>query len=195
MVSVREFPRLNPRTAAGTYLSWSGGSDMVLELLPGVALRAAIIYGYLLLVVRIMGKRTVGDVSAFDPIVALIIRELGGPAILGEAPMEISLLGIAVFSGLHFLNGYLSWKSPALDRLTGGKPRVLVERGKIDRRALAREHLNEDDLRALMRQQGVEDLADVERAVMEQSGTLSVIKTQEAQEAKRRDIRDLDVDR
>jgi uncharacterized membrane protein YcaP (DUF421 family) len=152
------------------------------------ALRATAIYVFLLVVVRLLGKRTVGAATAFDFMVALILSEVVDEPIYGDVPLVQGLLVIAVVAGWHAVNSYLSYRSQRFDRLTGGEPTVLVEDGKIVRRAMRRERINEAELRSLLRVQGIEELADVKTATLEPDGVLSVIKTDEAQELQKRDL-------
>jgi len=112
---------------------------------------------FLLVVIRLLGKRTVGHSTAFDFMVALILGEVVDEPIYGEVPLVQALLVIGVIGGWHALNCFLSYRSPAFDRLAGGSPTVLVRDGRIARRALAAERINEE-LGSLLRLQGIEDL-------------------------------------
>jgi uncharacterized membrane protein YcaP (DUF421 family) len=152
------------------------------------ALRATVIYVFLLVVVRLLGKRTVGAATAFDFMVALILSEVVDEPIYGDVPLVQGLLVIAVVAGWHAVNSYLSYRSERFDRLAGGEPTVLVQNGKIVRRAMKQERVNEEELSSLLRQQGIEDLGDVKKATLEPDGLLSVIKTDEAQELQKRDL-------
>lgn len=155
------------------------------------ALRALVLYGALLFVVRILGKRTVGNITAFDLIVALILGEVVDEAIFGDVPVVKALGVFASVGGLHYLNSYLSFRSGRIDRFLGGNPRVLVRNGELDHRALAHERINEEELWSLLRLQKVEALEEVKRATLEPDGLLSVIRTEEAREVERRDLVDL----
>ena len=150
--------------------------------------RALVIYVFLLVVVRLLGKRTVGNFSAFDLIVALILGEIVDEPIFGDVPMAQALLAVAVVALLHAANEYLSYRSTAFDRLTGGASTVLVRNGALDRRALAKERLNEEELMSLLRMQSIDDLADVREARLEPSGQLSVLKTDAAKELQKEDL-------
>ena len=152
------------------------------------ALRATVIYVFLLVVVRLLGKRTVGAATAFDFMVALILSEVVDEPIYGDVPLVQGLLVIAVVAGWHAVNSYLSYRSQRFDRLTGGEPTVLVKDGQIVRKAMRQERINEEELWSLLRLQGIDDLADVKEATLEPDGLMSVIKTEEAQELRKRDL-------
>jgi uncharacterized membrane protein YcaP (DUF421 family) len=91
-----------------------------------------VIYGALLLVVRVLGKRTVGSVTAFDLIVALILGEMADEMIFGNVSLLEGLAAIGSVGLLHFGNSYFSFRNAAFDRLTGGTPRVLIQDGRVD---------------------------------------------------------------
>ncbi len=161
---------------------------MNVEELAMMAGRAAVIYVFLLALVRVLGKRTIGDLSAFDFIVAMLIAELIDEPINGKEPMLKGIVAILTVSALHYLNGYLSYKSTMIHRLTGGVPRVLVRNGRIDEHAMAREHVGEDKLWEMLREAKIDNIGDVSRATLEPSGQLSVIKTYKAKEADKHDL-------
>jgi uncharacterized membrane protein YcaP (DUF421 family) len=152
------------------------------------ALRATNIYAFLLVVVRVLGKRTVGAATAFDFMVALILSEVVDEPIYGDVPLVQGLLVIAVVAAWHFVNSYLSYRSPRFDRLAGGAPTVLVKDGVIVREGLRVERMNEEELWSLLRLQGVDDLKDVKEARLEPDGLLSVIKSEESRELQKRDL-------
>jgi uncharacterized membrane protein YcaP (DUF421 family) len=166
------------------------GSAMdVASELARIAGRTVVIYVFVLVVVRLSGKRTVGNFSALDLIVALIIGEVVDEPILGDVPIVQGLVAISTVAALHFVNSWLGYRSPQYEHLTSGSPQVLVRNGRIDRAASAAERINEEELRALLRLEHIEDLHDVKIATLETTGHLSVIKTDEATEAQRRDLK------
>jgi uncharacterized membrane protein YcaP (DUF421 family) len=152
------------------------------------ALRATIIYVVLLVVVRLMGKRTVGSATAFDFMVALILSEVVDEPIYGDVPMAQALVVIGVVAGWHTVNSWLSYRSQRWDRLTGGEPTVLVKDGVMDRDGMRQERVNEEELWSLLRLQGIEDLHDVKEATLEPDGALSVIKRESARELQKGDL-------
>jgi uncharacterized membrane protein YcaP (DUF421 family) len=102
--------------------------------------------------------------------------------------MTKALLAIAVVAGWHFVNSWLSTRSTWFDQLTGGMPRVLVRNGAIDRAAMSKEHVNEDELWTMLRRHEIEHLQEVKLATLEPSGDLSVIKTDQARELRKSDL-------
>ena len=152
------------------------------------ALRATVIYVFLLVVLRLLGKRAVGDATAFDFMVALILGEVVDEPIYGDVPLVQGMLVIAVIAAWHAVNSYLSYRSQRFDRLTGGSPAILIRNGVIDRKAMRRERINDEELWVLLRLQQIENLEDVKEATLEPDGQLSVIKTDAARELTRADV-------
>ena len=155
------------------------------------ALRATLIYAFLLVVIRLLGKRTIGNSTAFDFIVELILGEVVDEPIYGDVPVAQALVAIAVIAAWHWVNSWLSYRSHWVDWLTAGAPRALVRDGVIDRKAMTHELVNEDELWSLLREAGVDRLEDVKTATLEPGGKLSVIKTDEARELRKSDLREL----
>jgi uncharacterized membrane protein YcaP (DUF421 family) len=155
------------------------------------AARATVIYMFLLVVIRLLGKRTVGHSTAFDFMVALILGEVVDEPIYGDVPFAQGLVVIAVIAAWHWTNSWLSYRSRGIDWLTGGQPRVVVKDGTVDRGAMAKELLNEAELWSLLREQGIERLEDVKTATLEPGGKLSVLRTEHAREIRKADLRDL----
>jgi uncharacterized membrane protein YcaP (DUF421 family) len=141
-----------------------------------VAFRGLVIYVFLLVLLRVMGKRTVGGPTVFDFMVALILGELVDEPIYGDAPLAQALVALTAIAGLHYLNSYLGYRSTAFDRLTGGSPRVVVRNGHLDHDALAGEHVNPNELMGMLRAHEIEDLKQVKLAILEPDGKLSVLK-------------------
>lgn len=152
------------------------------------ALRATFVYFLLLLVVRILGKREIGNTSAFDLIVALILGEVVDEIIYGDVTVLQGVVAIGVVALWHLVNAWASFKSKFIDRLTGAPPTVVVKNGEIQRKDLARERLNEEELFSELRMMGVEDVKEVKRATLEPNGTISVLKEDWAKPVQRRDL-------
>jgi uncharacterized membrane protein YcaP (DUF421 family) len=184
--------RILPALGGENRTAPSAGEEVVCVGVRELALtagRAILIYVFLLVVIRALGKRTVGNFTAFDLIVALIIGEVVDEPIFGDVPVAQGLLAIAVVGALHFGNSFLSYLSPAFDRLTAGAPRLLVKNGTLDRRAMAMERVNEQELWSLLRMRQIDDLDDVKEAWLETTGELSVLRTEDARELQKGDLK------
>jgi uncharacterized membrane protein YcaP (DUF421 family) len=152
------------------------------------ALRATIVYFSMLGVVRLMGKRSIGALGAFDLLVALMLGEVVDEIIYGDVTLAQGLLVVVVIAGLHFANEWASYKSKFVARLTESEPTVLIKNGKIQKDALASERLSEDELRSQLRLQSIDDLDEVQTARLEPSGHISAIKTEAAKPLQKSDL-------
>src|SRR6185503_10177291 len=139
----------------------------------------------LLVLLRVMGKRTIGNFTAFDLLVSLMVGEVVDEIIYGDVPFVKGLTAIAVVCVLQYANSWLSFRSDALDRLLEGEPTPVVRNGQLVQEGLRREHMNENDVRAELRVQGVEDLREVKLAMVETGGEVSVILEDWAQPLRR----------
>lgn len=152
------------------------------------ALRASFVYLFLLLVVRVLGKREIGNTSAFDLVVALILGEVVDEIIYGDVTILQGVIAIVVVAIWHLVNSWASFKSAFIDRLTGAPPTVVIKNGQIQRKNLARERLNEDELFSELRMMGVDGVKEVKQATLEPNGKISVLKEDWAKPVQYQDL-------
>jgi uncharacterized membrane protein YcaP (DUF421 family) len=156
-----------------------------------IALRATIIYFFILVVVRFLGKREVGNLGPFDLIVALMIGEVVDEAIYGDVTMLQGMVAIGTVAVWHVVNSWAGYKSKLIHNLTESQPAVLVEDGKIDHKALASERLSVEELWSQLRLQGIEDLKEVKKAMLEPDGQISIIQQEWAKPVQKGDLKKL----
>ena len=152
------------------------------------ALRASFVYFFLLLVVRVLGKREIGNTSAFDLIVALILGEVVDEIIYGDVTILQGVVAIVVVAIWHLVNSWASFKSEIIDKITGAPPTILVKNGQIQRKNIAKERLNEEELLSELRMMGVEDVKEVKQATLEPNGKVSVLQEDWAKPVQRQDL-------
>ena len=152
------------------------------------ALRASFVYFFLLLVVRVLGKREIGNTSAFDLIVALILGEVVDEIIYGDVTILQGVVAIVVVAIWHLVNSWASFKSQLIDKITGAPPTIIVKNGQIQRKNLAKERLNEEELLSELRMMGVEDVKEVKQATLEPNGKVSVLQEDWAKPVQRQDL-------
>lgn len=141
-----------------------------------VCMRALAVYLILIAYVRLGKKRFLGQATAFDAILVIVVGSIASRAISGTAPFIASLAGTLVLIATHWIISFLAVSSPVLSSLTKGHDTLLIRNGRVDRQALSKAHMSDDDLAEDLRQQGVDKPADVREARLERSGKLSVIK-------------------
>lgn len=138
--------------------------------------RTVLIYLVVLVVIRCMGKREIGQFSPFDFVVAIIIAELAAiPMENKHIPLWQGITPILTLGILEIMLSYLALKSVFVRRLLDGCPQVVIANGEILKQELRRARYNLDDLLAQLRERGIVNPAEVEFAVLETSGRLSVI--------------------
>jgi uncharacterized membrane protein YcaP (DUF421 family) len=152
------------------------------------AVRAFALYVILLVLLRLMGKRTLGNFTAFDLLVTLMVGEVVDEIVYGDVPFPKGVTAILVVCALQYANSWMSARNPTLDHLLEGEPTPVVRGGRILTEGLRKEHMNESDLRAELRVLGVEDLGEVKLAMVETGGEVSVILEDWAQPLRRKDL-------
>lgn len=152
------------------------------------ALRAAGVFFFMLLVIRLLGKRTVGNFTAFDLLVALMLGEVVDEIIYGDVTMAQGIVAIVVLAAAKYLTSWLNYLDHGLNAILEGTPRPVVEHGRIDHRALRAEIMNEKELMATLRLQGIADLREVKLATVETDGEVSVVREDWAEPLRKGDV-------
>ncbi|WP_183814690.1 DUF421 domain-containing protein [Parvularcula dongshanensis] len=151
---------------------WFGGWDGLFE----VILVSPIIYLLVIVFVRVSGKRTTGQMNNFDWIVTVAMGSVVASGIvINTVEVVEAAAAVAMLTGLQFALTSLTRRFRAIDRLAKTEPCLLVRRGKVDERALAKERLTKDELAAALRQHGLARLDEIEWLLLENTGRFSVI--------------------
>jgi uncharacterized membrane protein YcaP (DUF421 family) len=138
-------------------------------------LRTMVIYFILIIFMRLMGKREIGQLSAIDLVVAIVIAELAAiPLADLNIPLIRGILPIAILTLAQISLSLLCLKNNAFRRIIYGKPNILIANGKIQQKEMRKARYNMDDLLTQLRERNVFNIADVEFAVLETSGQLTV---------------------
>ncbi|MFN7249217.1 MAG: DUF421 domain-containing protein [Anaerobacillus sp.] len=145
-----------------------------------IILRTVLIYFIILVVFRFMGKREIGQLSVLDFVVSIMIAELAVISIENiRVPMLNTIIPIIILCSIQITLAWISLKSERLRKMIDGKPSVLINKGKIDEGEMRKQRYNFDDLMIQLRQSNIRNVSDVEFAILEPSGELSVIKKTE----------------
>ena len=140
-------------------------------------IRGIIVYVFLLLILRIMGKRSLSETTTFDLIVLLIISEVTQQAMIGR---DESLTGAAILIttllGIDLLFTLLKRPFKLFEKVVEGTPLIIVDRGKPLKERMNKIKVDESDvMQAARSKQGIEKMEQVKYAVLEKDGTISVI--------------------
>lgn len=139
--------------------------------------RAIIIYILVLIVMRLMGKREIGQLQPFELVISIMIADLASiPMTDPGVPIFNGLVPILGLLAMHLLITVLNIKSVNIRKITCGKPTILVYRGKIDEEALRKERFTISELQERLRGKEIFNLGDVEFAILETNGEVSVIQ-------------------
>jgi uncharacterized membrane protein YcaP (DUF421 family) len=141
-----------------------------------VCCRTLVVYAVLIVYVRLGKKRFLGQATAFDTILIIMIGSIASRAISGTAPFGASLAGTLTLIAFHWVISYFAEFSPLVGFIAKGRDTVLIKDGRVDRRALKSAHMSEEDLAEDLRQHGIADPKDVAEARLERSGKLSAIE-------------------
>ncbi|MCL6478620.1 MAG: DUF421 domain-containing protein [Peptococcaceae bacterium] len=141
-----------------------------------LAYRTVLVYFMALLVVRLMGKREIGQLSPFDFVVAIIVAEIAAIPMQSPAvPLWHTVVPLTVLALLEIGLSFSALHHRKLRIFLDGRPQVVIEGGRILKHEMRRARYNLDDLLSQLREKGYPRPEDVEVAVLETSGRLSVI--------------------
>jgi len=143
-------------------------------------IRTIVLYLLVLLVMRLMGKREIGQLQPFELAISIMIADL--------ASIPMTEIGIPIFNGIvpilgllvmHLVISVINMKSLRAREIICGKPSILIYRGKINEKALVKERFTINELEERLRGNNVVNLGDVEYAILETSGQVTVIQKPE----------------
>lgn len=140
-------------------------------------LRAVAVYAILIFLMRLTGKRTIGQFTPFDMVLLILLGSAVQNSLLGD---DTSLLGGVILAStliaLNWIVGFVSSRSAKLDSLVEGDPVLLARDGTIFHRVLKREHISPSDFDEALRGHGLLDASKVHSAFLETDGKISIIR-------------------
>jgi uncharacterized membrane protein YcaP (DUF421 family) len=157
-------------------------------LLPGVpylekAIRTLAVYFFLLLGLRLAGKRELGQFNPYDLVVLLLLSNTVQNSIIGnDNSLTGGLFGAAVLLAFNYVMVRFLYRHPALDRLAEGDSDVLIENGVLQEKALAQDLITLPELESAARRQGIPSLAEVDEARIEAGGALTFVQKKPTEE-------------
>ena len=145
-----------------------------------ICIRTSLFYFFILLIYRIMGKREVGQLGIIDLIFSILIAEL---AVLSIEELDksifISIVPILTLTLLQTILAYFSLKKPKFRILLDGNPSLIIKNGKVNFKEMTKQKYNLDDLLVQLREKGFKSIEEIEYAILENNGTLSVFAYEE----------------
>ena len=141
-----------------------------------ILIRTLIIYTALILTMRLMGKRQIGELEVTDLVTTLLISEIAAlPITNHDIPVSFSLLPMLLLLILEVLSSQVLIHLPRMKGLVSARPTILLRRGIPDQRGLEEARLSVEELMCEIRQQGLTDLSQVECAILEKNGKVTVL--------------------
>lgn len=138
--------------------------------------RAIVLYIIVLVVMRLMGKREIGQLQPFELAISIMIADLASiPMTEIGIPITNGIIPILGLLIMHLIISIINMKSIKAREIICGKPRILIYRGKIDEKALIKERFTINELEERLRGNNIMNLGDIEYAILETSGQVTVI--------------------
>ena len=140
-----------------------------------LVIKTTVLYVYIMLCYRLMGKKEVGKLGIIDLIVSVLIAELAAMSIESdETSILVSLIPIAVLVVIQISLSYISLKSVKVRKLIDGSPKIIINKGKVDFKEMSKLRYSLDDLISQLREQSIKSIEEVKYAILENNGKLSV---------------------
>ena len=141
-----------------------------------VVVRVVAIYVALLVMVRISGKREIGSLGPMDFMAMLLLSETVSPALTAQdTSLSASLVAAATLIGLSSAVAFLSYRFRGFERVVEGTPSVVIEHGRVDVAVCRAERISDQELATALRKEGVTSADQVDLAVVEPTGRVTVI--------------------
>lgn len=141
-----------------------------------VFLRTVITYLVLMIAMRIMGKRQIGELEVSELIVTLMLSELAtSPISNTDIPVSHAIIPIITVLTFEVVTSVILIKIPRIKNFVSSKPSVLIDKGKLNQRELAHIRMSVDELVGELRRQGSTSIEEIEYAILEQNGKMTVV--------------------
>lgn len=142
-----------------------------------IILKTIVLYFYIVLVYRLMGKKEVGKLSIIDLIVSILIAELAAMSIEStDRSIFISIIPILVLVVIQIVLSYVSLKNEKIRKIIDGNPTPIIKSGKIKFNEMAKLRYSLEDLITQLREQGIKSIEEVDYAILENNGKLSIFQ-------------------
>jgi uncharacterized membrane protein YcaP (DUF421 family) len=141
-----------------------------------LVVRSVVIYAFLIVLLRLTGKRQVGQLAPFDLVLLLVLSNSVQNSInAGDNSLVGGFISASTLVGLNFLVGLATYRSKKIEAIIEGHPLVLIHNGKLIEEVMARAQLTHQELHAALRRAGCASVEEVHSAILENNGTISVV--------------------
>jgi uncharacterized membrane protein YcaP (DUF421 family) len=140
-----------------------------------LVLRSVVVYGFLLIALRVAGRRELAQMTSFDLVLLLLLSNAVQNSVnAGDNSLTGGLVSAVTLVTLNWLMGFATWRWRGVERLVQGRPVRVVTDGKVHLGALRRELLTLAELRSALRKQGIARIGECRQVTLEPDGTLTV---------------------
>ncbi len=154
-----------------------------------IIIRTIILYFTLIVSMRFMGKRQIGEVQISEFIITIMLSEIAATPILDhKIPLHHAITAIVLLLSIELLVSFLLIKSSRLKRLVCGTPSILIQQGQLNQNELRKNRVDIEELFSELRQKGYSSISDVNYAILEENGQLSVFPYAEKSPATPKDL-------
>ena len=142
-----------------------------------LVLRSAVVYAFLIVLLRLTGKRQIGQLAPFDLVLLLVLSNAVQNSInAGDNSLGGGLVSAATLLAINFAVGEATYRWRWFERLVQGRPCPLVRNGKIILANMKRERITLEELRSALRKQGIDGVSQCQHAALESDGTLTAVR-------------------
>ena len=142
-----------------------------------IVARAAVMFVVLYVLLRVMGKREIGQLTPFELVVMIVLGDLIQQGVThNDFSLTGAILAITTFAFLAILMSWITYLFPKAEKLLDGEPRVIVRNGKLLNENLRRDRITQSEVESEMRLAGIARISDVAWAILEPQGKISFIK-------------------
>ena len=141
-----------------------------------VLLRTVLIYVFLIAIMRLMGKRQLGELEVTDLVITLLLSEIATiPLTDKNTPLLYAIVPVVTLATFEIFSSALSLRFPKFKQMLSPKSAILIRNGQVDRAAMKQVRITLDELMCELRQKDVADISDVQYAILESNGKISVL--------------------
>jgi uncharacterized membrane protein YcaP (DUF421 family) len=139
--------------------------------------RSVVVYAFLLVILRVTGKRQVGQLAPFDLVLLLVLSNAVQNSMNGgDNSLVGGLVSAATLVALNYAVGYATFRNKKLEAVIEGRPQVLIHNGELFRDVMQKAQLTQHELEAALRRAGVNHVGECHSAILENNGAISVVQ-------------------
>ena len=147
-----------------------------------ILFRTVLVYVLLIATMRLMGKRQLGEIEVSELVTTLLVSEIASlPIVDKNIPLLFAVIPLVTVLALEVTLSMILVKFPRLKGIASARPSVLIRHGMLDQKEMRRIRISLDELISEVRQAGVSSIADVDYAILEQNGKISILTRKQAQ--------------